>query len=161
MASRLTKGVLGTLTAAGILAVGFVGGWEGKHNTAYRDIVGVPTICFGETRGVEMGDTATDEECAAMLGDGLVEFEAGIRRCLKNPDQIPDKSYVAFLSAAYNIGQRAFCGSSMARRWNAGNLEGACDALLLWNKAGGRVIRGLVNRRKAERELCLEGSRAQ
>ncbi|WP_414832178.1 lysozyme [Afifella sp. YEN Y35] len=155
--SRLKKGIFGTVTALGILAVGFVGGWEGKRNVAYRDIVGVPTICFGETRGVKMGDTATDAECATMLGDGLVEFEAGMRSCLRDPDAIPDESYVAFLSAAYNIGQRAFCRSSMARRWNAGDLRGACDALLMWNKAGGRVIRGLVNRRKAERELCLEG----
>ncbi len=45
----------------------------------------------------------------------------------------------------------------MARRLNAGDIRGACDALLAWNKAGGRVVQGLTNRRQDERRLCLEG----
>lgn len=154
--SRLKKAGLG-LTAAGVIAVATVGGYEGLRTKAYRDVVGIPTVCFGETRGVKMGDRYTVDECKAMLGDALVEFETGMRRCLKAPDQIPDKTYVAFLSLSYNIGQGAFCRSTVARRANAGNLKGACDAMLAWNKAGGRVIQGLVNRRKGERLLCLEG----
>ncbi|MBX5131598.1 lysozyme [Rhizobium lentis] len=156
MASRLRKAGYG-LTVAGALAVGFVGGKEGLSTKAYRDVVGVPTICFGETRGVKMGDTATVDECKAMLGDALVEFEANMRACLTNPDAIPDKPYVSFLSVSYNIGSRAFCGSTIARRANAGDLVGACNAILAWNKAGGRVIRGLVARRKEEQRMCLEG----
>ncbi len=154
--SRLKKAGLG-LTAAGVIAVATVGGYEGLRTKAYRDVVGIPTVCFGETRGVKMGDRYTVDECKAMLGDALAEFETGMRRCLKAPDQIPDKTYVAFLSLSYNIGQGAFCRSTVARRANAGNLKGACDAMLAWNKAGGRVIQGLVNRRKGERLLCLEG----
>lgn len=154
--SRLKKVGLG-LTAAGALAVAFVGGWEGMRLKAYRDIVGIPTVCFGETRGVRMGDQYTAEQCRAMLGDGLAEFEAGIRKCLVAPDRIPDKTYVAFLSLSYNIGQRAFCGSTVARRANSGDLRGACEAITAWNKAGGRVVPGLVNRRAAERAMCLGG----
>lgn len=154
--SRLKKAGLG-LTAAGVIAVATVGGYEGLRTKAYRDVVGIPTVCFGETRGVKMGDRYSVDECKAMLGDALAEFETGMRRCLKAPDQIPDKTYVAFLSLSYNIGQGAFCRSTVARRANAGNLKGACDAMLAWNKAGGRVIQGLVNRRKGERLLCLEG----
>jgi lysozyme len=154
--SRLKKAGIG-LTTAGALAVAFVGGWEGMRLKAYRDIVDVPTVCFGETRGVKMGDQYTAEQCRAMLGDGLVEFEAGIRKCLVAPDRIPDKPYVAFLSLSYNIGQKAFCGSTVARRANAGDLRGACEAIPAWNKAGGRVVQGLVNRRAAERKMCLEG----
>lgn len=157
MATRLKKGMIGGLTAVGILAVGFVGGWEGKRNTAYLDIVGVPTVCFGETRGVKLGDKYTDEQCKAMLGEGLVEFEQGMRKCLVRPDTIPDKSYAMFLSLTYNIGQGAFCRSTIARRLNSGDIRGACDGLLAWNKAGGKVVQGLVNRRKAEHKLCLEG----
>lgn len=145
------------VTAAGALAVAFVGGWEGKRNHAYRDIVGVPTICFGETRGVKIGDYASDEECKAMLGDALLEFETGMRKCLKKPDAIPDKPYVAFLSLSYNIGIGAFCKSTLVKRVNAGDIAGGCDALLSWNKAGGRVVQGLVKRRKAERQMCFEG----
>lgn len=157
MASRLRKAGYG-MTVAGALAVGFVGGKEGVSTKAYKDIVGVPTLCFGETRGVKMGDTATMDECKAMLGDALVEFEGNMRACLTSPDKIPDKPYVAFLSLSYNIGSRAFCGSTVARKANAGDLIGACNAMLAWNKAGGRVIKGLTLRRQEERKMCLEGA---
>ena len=148
--TRLVGAVLAT-------AVATVGAWEGVRTVAYRDVVGIPTVCFGETRGVKMGDRYSIEECQSMLGDGLREFEHGMRACLREPDKLPDGAYVAFLSASYNIGTRAFCGSSMARLANAGDLRGACDALLRWNRAGGRVVKGLTNRREAERKLCLEG----
>ncbi len=87
---------------------------------AYRDIVNVPTSCFGgsPTKGSAEGDTATMDECKAMLGDALVEFER--ETCAPaspNPDKIPGKPYVAFLSLSYNcIGSRAFCGSTVARK---------------------------------------------
>jgi hypothetical protein len=55
------------------------------------------------------------------------------------------------------VGSAGFCGSSAARRLNAGDYRGACDGLLSWNRAQGRVVKGLVNRRNAERNLCLEG----
>ncbi|PSJ60991.1 lysozyme [Mesorhizobium soli] len=138
-------------------AVALVGSWEGLRTVAYRDVVGIPTVCFGETRGVKMGDRYTVDECKAMLGDALVEFETGMRRCLKAPDAIPAKSYVAFLSLSYNIGTTAFCGSTVVRRANAGDIRGACDAISAWNRAGGRVVQGLVNRRAEERRICLEG----
>jgi len=155
--SRLRKTGLG-LTVAGSIAVGLVGAWEGFRTKAYIPIPGdVPTICFGSTRGVKMGDTKTAAECKALLGTELVEYEGNMRRCLVNPDKIPDKPYVTFLSLTYNIGSRGFCNSSIARKANAGDLRGACDALLLYNRASGRVVQGLVNRRKAERKMCLEG----
>lgn len=150
--SRLKKS--GALTAA---AVALVGAWEGLRTVAYRDVVGIPTVCFGETRGVEMGNRYTVEECKAMLGDALIEFETGMRACLTNPDSIPAKPYVAFLSLSYNIGTRAFCGSTVARRANAGDIKGACNAIPAWNRAGGRVVKGLVNRRAEEQRICLEG----
>jgi lysozyme len=62
------------------LAVALVGAWEGLRTKAYRDAVGVPTVCYGETRGVRMGDRYTVEQCKVMLGDGLVDFELGIRK---------------------------------------------------------------------------------
>ncbi|WP_455918862.1 lysozyme [Ensifer canadensis] len=155
--SRLRKAGLG-LTAAGAMAVALVGGWEGLRTKAYIPIPGdVPTVCFGETRGVKMGDTYTVAQCKEMLGKRLVEFETGMRSCLRQPDAIGDKPYVAFLSLSYNIGSRAFCGSTVARRANAGDIKGACDAILAFNKAGGRVVQGLVNRRAEERRICLGG----
>ncbi|NGN45000.1 lysozyme [Mesorhizobium sp. CGMCC 1.15528] len=141
-------------------AVALVGGFEGLRTRAYIPIPGdVPTVCFGETRGVKLGDRYTVDQCKAMLGDALVEFETGMRRCLVAPESIPDKPYVAMLSLSYNIGTRAFCGSTVARKANAGDIRGACNAFTAWNKAGGRVIKGLVTRRAEERKLCLEGVR--
>lgn len=153
-----TKAAAGGLSAAALaLLVTFVGAWEGRELRAYRDIVGVPTICYGETRGVNMGDVATPAECDTMLAKGLADFNAGINRCLSVP--LPDKVRVAFVSLSYNIGVHGFCGSSVVRRANEGRLAQACDAILMWNKAGKplKPVRGLTNRREAERKLCLEG----
>lgn len=145
--------------AAAAAAIALVGVWEGLRLTAYPDIVGKPTVCYGETRGVHLGDRHTKSECGAMLLASLKRHEAGMRKCLKAPDRIPDKSYVAFVSLTYNIGVGAFCRSTAARRLNAGDIRGACEAAAWFNKAGGRKVKGLVNRRAAERELCLEGLR--
>ena len=132
----------------------FVGGWEGLQLVAYRDVVGVATICYGETRGVRMGDRATKAECDAKLTAGLIEFADGIAHCVPW-DSLPDTRKIAVVSLAYNIGQGGFCKSSVARELRNGNVIAACDAFLRFNKAGGVVWRGLTNRRKAERELCL------
>lgn len=147
--------------SAGIagVAITLVGGFEGVRTIAYYDPPKVATICYGETRGVKIGDTATLEECKAMLRASLDRFSTAIDKCL--PANLPDRSYVAFLSAAYNVGDAAFCGSSMARKANAGDIRGACDALLAWDKttiAGVKVrLSGLTKRRQEERTLCMEG----
>jgi lysozyme len=155
MKTRLKKA--GKFTTIGAAVIALVGVWEGVRTTAYRDIIGIPTVCFGETRGVKMGDKYTLEECKAMLGDAVIEFEQGIRKCLKNPDSIPDKVYVTSLSLSYNIGQSAFCKSTVARRLNEGNYRAACNAFPAWNKAGGKVSKGLINRRAEEKKICLQG----
>lgn len=155
MTSRVKRA--GKFTAIGASAIALIGVWEGVRTTAYKDIVGVPTVCFGETRGVKMGDKYTLEECKVMLGNAIVEFEEGVRKGLKNPESIPDKTYVSYLSLAYNIGTGAFKNSTVARLANEGKFRESCDAILRWNKAGGKVVQGLVNRRAEERKICLEG----
>ena len=62
---------------------------------------------------------------------------------------------VAVVSWSYNVGTGAACRSTLVRKANAGDLYGACDELLRWNRAGGRVLNGLTNRRKAERAMCI------
>lgn len=151
--SRLKKGA--ALTAAAIAAVA---AFEGLRTVAYRDSVGIPTICFGETRGVKMGDTATVAQCKAMLGTRLVEFEAEMRKCLRNPDALPDGPYIAALSLSYNIGSAAFCRSSVRKLLDAGQIRQACDAFRNFTRAGGMRLKGLVNRRESERAICLKGS---
>jgi lysozyme len=137
------------------VAISLIAPWEGRELRAYRDIVGVPTICYGETRGVKMGDVATPEECSSMLAKGVTEFALAIQPCL--PPELPEKTHAAFISLAYNIGSQGFCRSSISKYAMAGSLAEACKRIALYNKAGGRVIRGLVNRRAAEVKLCLQG----
>lgn len=150
--SRLQKSA-----AVGGVAVALVAGFEGLRTVAYRDPVGIPTICFGETRGVKMGDRSTETKCKAMLAKRLVEFEAGVVACLKNPASVPDGAYVAILSLSYNIGTTAFCNSTIRRKIDAGDIVGACNEFPKWVNARGIRLPGLVKRRDAERALCLKG----
>ena len=139
---------------AAALMVPLVGGWEGKSNDPYLDIVGVPTVCYGETR-VAMR-RYSDAECQAMLSDALADFAAPVLQ--RNPElKGRDAQLAAATSLAYNIGPQAYARSTVARRFTARDWRGACDAFLMWNRAGGRVVAGLTNRRKAERALCLKG----
>lgn len=142
------------------VAVPFVGKWEGLSLTAYRDLVGVLTVCYGETKGVRAGDSYTRAECDAMLARELISYRRGLHPAITpaaRAAHLAPLRDVAFVSLAYNVGVGAASGSTAVRRLNAGDLAGACEALTWWNKAGGRVIRGLVNRRSEERDICLAG----
>lgn len=154
---QITGGVA-ALTVAGSLAVQTVGGFEGLRLYAYRDVIGIWTACYGSTKGIKPGMRFSKADCDNLLVGDLIEHEQGMRRCLKDPDALPIKVYVAELSLTFNIGVGAFCRSTVARRTNAGDLRGACDAIPLFNKAGGKVIKGLVKRRAQERALCLEAA---
>lgn len=149
--SRLVKTV-GAGAAATLLL--FVSAWEGKSNDPYKDIVGVWTVCYGETR-VKMR-RYSDAECKAMKADALVDFAEPVLK--RNPElRGRDNQLAAAVSLAYNIGSAGYNRSTVARRFSQGRWREACDAFLLWNRAGGKVVRGLDNRRRAERALCLKG----
>lgn len=153
-ASRLKKG--GAVAAA---TVAVVGAFEGLRLVAYPDPAtrGPPwTVCYGETKGVRPGDRHTIEECKEMLVKSLETYALGVEACVKRP--MPDTTYVAFVSLAYNIGTGGFCRSSVVRLYNAGDHKGACDAMLRFNRAAGVVFPGLTRRREAERKLCLQGA---
>lgn len=150
--NRLAKTVGGTGIAAALISL--VAMWEGKENDPYQDLVGVWTVCYGQT-GVPMR-RYSDAECEAMLTDSLDEYAKGVL------DVTPGlkghgNQIIAATSLAYNIGQANYARSTARRLWNAGDLKGGCNALLRWNRAGGRVVRGLVNRRAAEYRVCMAG----
>ena len=138
-----------------VICAACVSSAEGLRQYAYNDPVGIPTICFGETRGVRLGDSATVDQCKAMLGARIEEFGAGVDRCVKVP--MPDTRKAAFVSFAYNVGVDKFCKSTLVKKANAGDADGACNELLRWTKAAGIELPGLVKRRQEERRLCLEG----
>jgi len=137
------------------IAVVCVGGFEGLRTVAYRDPVGIPTLCFGETKGVRMGDKATADECRVMLAGRLEEFARGVDACVSVP--MSDSRKAAMVSFAYNVGTGAFCKSTLVRRLNVGD-PAACDELLKWTSAKGITLPGLVNRRKEERKLCMDNA---
>ncbi|MDH2313171.1 lysozyme [Methylobacterium brachiatum] len=150
------KGRLVAGSALAALACTTITGFEGMRTNAYRDSVGIPTICVGETKHVRMGMTIQKPQCEAMLLKRLSEdFAPAMERCAKQP--MGDDQYAANLSLIYNIGEGAYCKSTVVRRWNAGDRRGSCHAFLKFDRAGGRVLAGLVKRRKAEEALCLKG----
>lgn len=134
--------------------------WEGKRNQSYRDIVGVWTICYGSTRGIGPNMYYTDEQCLELLKDEVLEYREGVYNyynATTKQERLTPERDAAFTSLAYNVGIRGAGRSTAVRRLNKGNITGACSALTWWNKAGGRVIRGLVNRRAEEQRYCLKG----
>jgi lysozyme len=142
--------IIGTSAVAGLIAV--TAQWEGKSNTPYRDIVNVMTVCYGETR-VEMR-RYTDAECEDMLANGLADFAGPVLK--RNPElRGHDPQIIAAVSLSYNIGGAAYNRSTVARRFSEGRWRSACDAIMRWNMAGGRPVRGLTNRRASERRICL------
>ncbi len=144
-----------TIVALAFSAAGFVGLtlYEDYRGAAYIPVAGdVPTIGFGTTEGVKLGDTITPPKAMARALRDVQKFEGAIKQCVKVP--LHQWEYDAFVSLSYNIGAGAFCGSTLVRKLNAGDYAGACAEIDRWNRAGGKVLRGLVNRRASERALC-------
>ena len=148
--------------AAGVACFTCVGVKEQLRTTAYRDIVGVPTICYGETQHVRMGETRTKEQCVTLFMRRLDEFGAAVEACVPSAKTMPLDRYAAHVSLAYNVGVAGYCGSSVARLENAGRTREACEAFMSWNKVRKNkvlvVSGGLTNRRADERALCLKGA---
>ena len=140
-------------------AVALVKEFEIFQPEAYLDPVGVWTIGYGTTAaagvGIEpkAGMRITEAEADEYLRRGLDKFAALIRPKITRPTTPAE--FGAMLSLAYNIGPTAFSRSSVLRWFNAGDKDEAADAFRLWNRAGGRVLKGLVRRREAERDLFL------
>jgi len=137
------------------LAVPLVMLYEGTVLQSYRDPIGIITACVGHTGPeLRMGQRYTRQQCEDMLYGDLLKHAQALD-CIKQP--MTDGQKAAFLSFAFNVGNRAFCDSTLARKANAGDMAGACAELSRWTRAGGRELPGLVKRRAAERELCERG----
>lgn len=153
--------------------------FEGKRNVAYADRIArrpVPTICYGHTGPeVVVGRRRSDAECEALLEGDLAGHARGVARCAPG---ITGNPYIfgAATDLAFNVGVGAFCGSTAARRFNAGDLAGGCEALGPgftvrvrvggrmvaqrrdgFVRSGGKVRAGLVRRRARDRALCVRG----
>lgn len=135
------------------LAAGSVAKWEGKSNRAYMDMVQVPTICYGNTQQVRLGDVKTDSECTAMLHAEVAHLDDVLTSATRTP--LLPYQRAAFISWMYNVGTGNFYKSTVLKKINRGDVIGACKELPKWSYSGGVRIRGLYLRRLDEQALCL------
>lgn len=143
-------------------AVDIIKKWEGFRSKAYQDSVGVWTIGYGTTfystgKRVSRGDTITREQAETELMY-YVENKAAkpIKRLVKVP--LNNNQFCALVSFIYNVGSGAFTRSTMLKRINSKNYDGAAAEFDRWVHAGGRKLLGLVRRRNEEQALFLQPS---
>ena len=141
--------------------INFIAQWEGFVPTPYEDIAGHPTIGYGhkilphETFNPVVPITV--EEAQNLLRADAQIAESAVTRLVAVP--VTQRQYDALVSFAYNVGAQAFGTSTLLKKLNAGDYNGASDEFQRWNKAtvDGKlvVIAGLSNRRNAERGLFV------
>ena len=136
-----------------LIATVFLGGKdgvEGRVYEPYKDVAGVWTVCDGHTgTDIIKGRKYTDRECDRLLWNDLQPVKSLVK--------VPLNEYqrAALYSFTYNVGSGAFSKSTLLKKLNAGDQDGACEELRRWVYAGGMKFRGLMNRRDMERSMCL------
>lgn len=158
--SKVRKVGLSAVVAA--LAALFITGWEGTKLVASHnrfDPAGIVDVCNGQTNQdwpwLKPGMRFTPAECRKALEAGIPKYAAPLQACIHDFDKMPPHRQVAFISMSWNLGPRTVCRSTAVRELNRGHIRAACNAILRYNRAAGKVLRGLVRRRRAERKLCL------
>jgi lysozyme len=138
------------LSAAGLVALA---SWEAFRSEPYLDIGGVWTDGFGNTNNVTPGKPVTVPKALDQLLKNVKTAEEAVNTCITKP--MTQGEYDAFVKFTFNVGNRAFCNSTLVRKFNASDNVGACNELSKWVYVGKKKVNGLVNRREAERKLCL------
>lgn len=133
--------------------------FEGFYSNAYLCPAGVWTIGIGTTiypngTKVKQGDKCTMTQAVEYLSHDLQSFERTVNQAVTV--SLSQNQFDALVSLAYNIGSNAFEDSTLVKYLNAGKYKSAAEEFLVWNKGGGKVLKGLVNRRAVERELFLK-----
>ena len=145
--------------AISLAGMGGIAIHEGFRDTAYIPVKGdVPTIGYGNTTyadgtKVKIGDKITRKEADDLLGNKINTFERSIKFCVKVP--LTQYEYDSYVSLSYNIGSKAFCSSTLVRKLNTYDYEGACREILKWDKFKGNTLPGLSKRRQQEYKQCL------
>lgn len=141
------------------VGINLISSFEDTRLKAYDDGVGVWTIGIGTTvypNGVkvEKGDTCTLEQAKTYFKQDLSKFEKTVNDYVKVP--LSQNQFDALVSLTYNIGSSAFRSSTLLKKLNKSDYQGAADQFPLWNKAKGKILNGLTRRRTAERALFLK-----
>ena len=150
----MSRKTIGSLILASAVAIGTITHYEGFRSDAYLDVGNIPTIGYGSTKDVKMGDRIDEKGARSRLIKEVID-EYG--KAVNNSVEVPlhQSEYDAFLSLTYNIGVNAFCKSTLVKKANREDYAGACKEILKWNKVNGKVVKGLTNRRKGEYNLCI------
>lgn len=153
----VSKPLLGVVAALSVavaaMVTPLVAKWEGVRYEPYRDAVGVLTVCYGHTGSdIVPGKRYSKAECDQLLQADLAIANEAVNRCLPMPKLVHVEA--ALTSAAFNLGPKVVCGSTLQRLALANDWPGACAELSKWKNAGGRELRGLVLRRADERAMC-------
>lgn len=140
--------------------VNFIKGFEGKRLSAYQDSVGVWTIAYGTIKypngvRVKKGDTCTESQAESYLKHDLITFENAINRLVKV--KLTQNQFDALASFTYNLGETNLASSTLLKKLNAKDYKGAASEFIRWNKAGGKVLNGLTNRRQSETNIFNKG----
>ncbi len=139
------------VTAASLVALVMS---EGYTDKAVIPVPGdVPTIGFGTTEGVKLGDKITPPVALARALTDVQKFEGAMKRCVVV--DLHQHEYDAYLELSYNIGSGAFCKSTLVKLLNAKDYVGACRQILVWDKYKDAPLRGLTNRRQSEYQKCM------
>jgi lysozyme len=146
--------LLSIAVAAFAIAGTVIAKWEGVRYKAYLDTGGIATICFGHTKGVKLGDVATEAQCREYLAYDMAEAEAIVNKYVKVP--LGKYHRAVTISLVFNIGETQFARSTYLRKLNQGDYAGACLELKRWVYDNGVYIRGLAHRREDEFRLCTK-----
>ena len=138
------------LSAAGLVALA---SWEAFRSEPYRDIGGVWTDGFGNTNNVNPSKSVSVPQALNQLLINVRSAEGAVNTCITKP--MTQGEYDAFVKFTFNVGNRAFCNSTLVRKFNTGDNVGACNELTRWVYVKGVKVNGLVNRRESEKKLCL------
>ena len=163
MASKKKKVGIAAAAVAAMVAIAtpVITTWEGVRTDPYRDSVGVATVCVGETRVVMRSYSL--QECKAMLAGAIPDYAIPVAKLSPGIEDSPYE-WAAHTSLAYNIGVGAYGKSSIRRLFNQGERRAACRFFARYNRAGGRVLKGLDFRRNGdgqrigEIEVCMVGA---
>ena len=127
--------------------------FEGLRLEAYLDSVDIPTIGYGHTRGIKLGQTITQEQADAFLEEDIHEFELAIQRLVHV--NLTQNQFDALVSFTFNLGIGSLKQSTLLKKLNAGDITGAANEFNRWTYAGGKKLTGLVKRRSAERLMFI------
>ena len=124
---------------------------EGLKLEAYLCPAGIPTIGYGHTRGVKLGQKISVAQAEVFLDHDYEEAEDAVKRLITVP--LTDNQLGALTSFVFNLGEGRLLGSTLRRKLNTGDYKGAAAEFDKWVYAGDKKLNGLIARRAAERKL--------